>query len=587
METEGGGTVLPSIFVPHGSAAGDDEPDGGMSTPRPRAPPLASPVEPRSARQPSGHRDPRSSRRSRSSSKKKDGLRLRRFFFNELTHGVKPTLPLHYDVLMPSRQAKDSEHDHLRYRYVDFVCSPTTAWHGMLDGVDEHDAVDVAQLMSFFQVAEPRTRIDAYPMYVLLRDILGRQLNGTLQLKHKEAERLRVEQKELKQKLHEQAERISFLEQQVTDSGKELRKAELVRKHKDEAENALKRAEDTLAELRTNKFKVAAFRKKADNLQHEIEHIEHERTESEGAKWTFVDLEAMLCEALEERGSDDQTLEQAFMLLGEENAMKLHLRMKRAYPTLFKPKTKFKFIIINSGKKNEDAKQPAQTIGTGSAGSEEDELNRRLHQGVSKEEEAEIHYRLAHVEEDNMRRHEMDELQARLGSGDLTPGEEMVAREKLHQMEGFERSKSKKDITAKLASGAMTQDEAHLELLTLDAAGDHAQDRAKLVAKIKSGKLSGEELVQAQRDLQEKEHEKHMATVSLVEPAGATPPEVGLDGVATGVQDLVNKAEHLRFKLMDPNMSDAQKKKLQMELDDLVNASEGAFQATMKIDKDE
>ena len=40
-----------------------------------------------------------------------------------------------------------------------------------------------------------------------------------------------MEHKELKQKLHEQAERISFLEQQVTDSGKELRKAELVRKH--------------------------------------------------------------------------------------------------------------------------------------------------------------------------------------------------------------------------------------------------------------------------------------------------------------------------------------------------------------------
>ena len=155
-----------------------DASDEGPATPRRQrsaagcGPPLASPRD-----------GPRTSsarkHKSQHGSPKPPSVRLRRFFFDDLTHGVSPTLPLHYDVILPSSKPKDSAHDHLRYRYVDFVCPTRTAWHGMLDGKDDTDAADAQQLMEFFRVAEPRTRIDAYPMYVLLRDILHRQLNGT------------------------------------------------------------------------------------------------------------------------------------------------------------------------------------------------------------------------------------------------------------------------------------------------------------------------------------------------------------------------------------------------------------------------
>lgn len=367
--------VLPSIVLPRRPAElelalpGDELGWAGTpcATPAPGTqrpePPLASPMGgPRSARQPQGHRDPHSSRRRKGASKKADGVRLRRFFFNELTQNVKPTLPLHYDVLMPSSLAKDGEHDHLRYRYVDFVCPPTTAWHGMLDVTDEGADVDVKQLMNFFTVAEPRTRIDAYPMYVLLRDLLHRQLKGTLNLKHEEAEAAKAENDQLRRKLAEQAMRLAELERQLSADGVELRRAEVVQRERNKAEAALSKAETLLSQLRTNKFKLAAYREKADKLAGNVDTLKAEADKAEASEgeeaaslWSFVDLEQMLSEALDERGPDDQTLEQTFMLLGEDSTKRLHLRMKRSYPTTFKDRVKYKFIIVNGRNQEEDA----------------------------------------------------------------------------------------------------------------------------------------------------------------------------------------------------------------------------------------
>ena len=570
--------LLPPLRSPSGGE--------GASTPRPspplatqraategwQSPPLASP---RTARNPSRHVEPGSPR--------KPSVRLRRFFFDQLAYGVKPTLPLYYDVLMPSHRVKDSAHDHLRYRYVDFICPTTTAWHGLLEKLDDgKDAIDVQQLTAFFSLAEPRTRIDAYPMYVLLRDILQRQLNGTLKLRNKEAEALRGENEQLKRGLQESAHRIAELEQQLSASGEELHKAELVRQHKESAEAALERAETTLKELTANKFRLTAFRAKAANLTHKLEECQQEQAahEQADAEWTFVDLEAMLSEALEHRGPDDQTLERAFLLLGEENCQKLHLRLMRAHQTVFTPKTKYRFIVVNAGK---DGQECGQQLAN-----EEDALRMRLREGVaSREEEAEVHHRLAHLEEEKLLQHEMEDLQLKLQTrtGSLSAEEEILARERLHQLEGLARDKLRGNVAAKLSAGLTTKEDAEAELLSLDDAETLARDRSKLVAALKSGTLSPEELSRAWVSLESTQCDKRLAALS---PAERLPEKgISLDGIERAAEDLVHQAENVRKRLMIPNLTAAQRKTLLVELENVESASEGVFQATMKIGSNE
>ena len=50
-----------------------------------------------------------------------------------------------------------------------------------------------------------------------------------------------------------------------------------------------------------------------------------------------------------------------------------------------------------------------------------------------------------------------------------------------------------------------------------------------------------------------------------------------------GITKLIGKAEAMRQKMMDPNLTDAQKQKLQLELDALELASEDTFQATLGV----
>ena len=575
---------LPAVAVPRG--------EGSLPTLRPLpGPPLASPLNgPHSARNPSNHVGQELRRKLPQPPTEPSSVRVRRFFFEQLTHSVKPTLPLHYDVLLPSLRAKDSAYDHLRYRYVDFVCPTTTAWHGMLDTHDSMGTVDAQKLMEFFQVAEPRTRIDAYPMYVLLRDILHRQLNGTLKLINKEAEALRDENKQLKQQLQDHAERIANLQQQVSVLGEQLRAAELVREQKERAEAALKQAEQKLAELTTDKFKqLMKFGEQSARLKDELE---HERETHQG-EWTSADLAAMLSEALEQRGPDDRTLEQAFSLLGEENSKKVYLRMKRAHPTLFKPLTKYKYMFGTTkdgqAKGGEsDLEAPVRSLQDikQQKDSEEHRLQMRLQEGVgSREEEADIHYRLAHLEEEKMLQHEMEQLQHNLRTGDLSVEQELQERERLNHLEGLERSNSRKELSTHVSSGLIHEQDAHAMLLSLDDADARARDHDKIVTELKSGNLSEEELSRMRAELEKLEHDKRLAAASLTERL--CQEDTGFDGIESAMADLVHTADYLRGRLMNWKLTAAQRRKLEMELEELETASDRLFQAAMNVRSDE
>ena len=116
-------------------------------------------------------------------------------------------------------------------------------------------------------------------------------------------------------------------------------------------------------------------------------------------------------------------------------------------------------------------------------------MNRRLASGdgLSSADEAEFHNRLAHLEEEKMRRHELEELEALLKSVNLTPEQEMAAREKIHQVEGFARAHSRKQVLENIESGALSEGQAEQDLLSLDDADATAKNQAKLLARHKSG----------------------------------------------------------------------------------------------------
>ena len=360
---------------------------------------------------------PADSPRRRSRRRKGDGPRVRRYYFHELTRTVKPSLPLHYDILLDDAKAKDHDTDVLRYRYVDFVCPPATAWRELLAGgdeQDEEDAVDMARLSQFLNEAEPRTRIDAYPMYVLLRDLLRRQLNGTLRLRHGEAERAQAQNEALAEELEAMRRRAEAAERQQEES---RRLADELAALKEQAERRSAEAEELLRELTSSKFKLAAARAKdsgpaqpepeptagavgqkgqaslasqsarmdafaagshdaivdpsrlsgtipgAAEKQEEEESGEEEKGEEASEhKWTCADMAHMLREALESPA--DQRLQQTFGVMGEDECRKLLLQISRAHPALAKVRTKYKFIIVQGKERRvEEKHKPSQMSG--------------------------------------------------------------------------------------------------------------------------------------------------------------------------------------------------------------------------------
>lgn len=182
---------------------------------------------------------------------------------------------------------------------------------------------------------------------------------------------------------------------------------------------------------------------------------------------------------------------------------------------------------------------------------EEDAFRRRLEAGgLDPAEEARIHHRLAHLEEDKMRQHELDELESRLHNEHLSHEEEIAAREKVHQLEGFARSRSRRQMIEKIENGELTEEHAELEMLHLDDADAMAKDRAKVVARIKSGTLSEDDLAASKQQLAASDHHKKLKTKQVGSSVGDS-----LDDMEAGIHRLVSKAEAMRSNMMDVSVS--------------------------------
>ena len=105
---------------------------------------------------------------------------LRRFFFagSDAERGDRYPVISHYDVLMEMDERIDSTLDHLRYRYVDFLTLADA--HGVINR--DTNTADIGELSRWLDAARPRTRLDAYPLFVLAKQILRSMLSGELKL---------------------------------------------------------------------------------------------------------------------------------------------------------------------------------------------------------------------------------------------------------------------------------------------------------------------------------------------------------------------------------------------------------------------
>lgn len=111
---------------------------------------------------------------------------LRRYFFAtpEMRLGS-----LHFDVLLDPADKIDQSTDHLRYRYVDFLTLPGAT--GVID--KDSNSADIEDIRKWLDHVRPRSRIEAYPHFVICKEVLHHLLNGGISFTNRLADQLRTE----------------------------------------------------------------------------------------------------------------------------------------------------------------------------------------------------------------------------------------------------------------------------------------------------------------------------------------------------------------------------------------------------------
>ena len=112
---------------------------------------------------------------------------LRRYFF--ATPATQRLGSLHFDVLLDPKDKIDHSTDHLRYRYVDFLTLPGA--QGVLDR--KSNSADIEDIRSWLDGARPQTRIEAYPLFVVAKELLHHLLKGGVTFNNRLVDQLRAE----------------------------------------------------------------------------------------------------------------------------------------------------------------------------------------------------------------------------------------------------------------------------------------------------------------------------------------------------------------------------------------------------------
>eukprot|EP01043_Picozoa_sp_COSAG02_P037852 COSAG02_NODE_2872_length_7854_cov_57.759381_9_plen_424_part_01 len=112
---------------------------------------------------------------------------LRRYFF--ATPTTQRLGSLHFDVLVDPEDKIDHSIDHLRYRYVDFLTLPGAT--GVID--KDSNSADIEDIRKWLDHVRPRSRIEAYPQFVVCKEVLHHLLGGGVTFTNRLADQLRAE----------------------------------------------------------------------------------------------------------------------------------------------------------------------------------------------------------------------------------------------------------------------------------------------------------------------------------------------------------------------------------------------------------
>ena len=225
----------------------------------------------------------------------------------------------HFDVKLPASSTTEgtdgSFEDHLEFRYVDFLetSAPTLNDIGVLTKDGE---ADVGEIAHFLNSADPRTRLDAFPMWVLAKQIIRLLLQMRVGLRDKEMEALRKLMQDAQDRmthLHDQlvAEQKANAELRAQLTGDEQKLLE--------EEDRIKRQQLELfklhAEIEREKKQISLRASQTTVQSQRIEELEKERLrlEAQHADLHAAELEAQqaLSEHLRVSAKERKELEEA------------------------------------------------------------------------------------------------------------------------------------------------------------------------------------------------------------------------------------------------------------------------------------
>ena len=128
----------------------------------------------------------------------------------------------HYDVVLEEGDGTEGPNlvDEIHCRYVDFLKLTEDASLGEVSAA----ITDVTQIARFLDRCRPRTRLDGYPLYVILKDILRRMLDDKISSATRAEARLRAEVASLQASLEAAAEARAALASQSQELRDKLRK---------------------------------------------------------------------------------------------------------------------------------------------------------------------------------------------------------------------------------------------------------------------------------------------------------------------------------------------------------------------------
>mmetsp|Transcript_32422 Transcript_32422/g.52495 ORF Transcript_32422/g.52495 Transcript_32422/m.52495 type:complete len:465 (-) Transcript_32422:385-1779(-) len=206
----------------------------------------------------------------------------RRFFFDlgAVEASSAPRLG-HYDVTISSSFLADGNREHLKLYYSDFLAagSPLTEFDGKFAASTPIDKKEIKMLTAWLIGMNPRSRIDAYPLLIILQSLLKDILEERHVLFLQELDEERAA-KQAQDKEYQEVKQISDrLASTLKDTDEKLHDA-LASQSKTKAQlDALTRLHDA-AEVKA--------RQTAENLSRQVENLENSLTSMRGDRERYI-----------------------------------------------------------------------------------------------------------------------------------------------------------------------------------------------------------------------------------------------------------------------------------------------------------